>query len=120
MVSREGEEAEASEIESPFSTPPRMESIKLPSGDPLQRRLAYEARQSLGRQNADMSHDNYAQCEEVSLSNRDTLQNSTNTVLFSSDQNQIANEDRVRKNSPYLPPLPQGNLSYSILTTKVR
>ena len=120
MVSREGEEAESSEIESPFSTPPRMESIKLPSGDPLQRRLAYEARQSLGRQNVDVSHDNYAQCEDISLSNRDTLPNGANPVLLSSDQNQIANEDRVRKNSPYLPPLPQGNLRYSILTSKLR
>ena len=119
MVSREGEEAEASEIESPFSTPPRMESIKLPSGDPLQSRLAYEARQRMGRQNADVSHDNYAQCEEVSLSNKDTRQNSATTVMISSDQNQNTNAERVRKNSPFIPTLPQGNLIYSMLTRKV-
>ena len=119
MVSREGEEAEASEIESPFSTPPRMESIKLSSGDPLQIRLAYEARQRMNRQNADVSHDNFAECEEISLSNRNTSQNSATTVMISSDQNQNSTSDGVRKYSPHIPSLPQGNLKYSVSVNKV-
>ena len=110
MVSREGEEAEASEIESPFSTPPRMESIKLPSDDPLQSRLAYEARQRMDRQNGDVSHDIYTQCEEISLSNQDTRQNSASMVMISSEQNQNKNAERLRKNSPSIPPLLQGEL----------
>ena len=48
MVSREGEEAERQEVESPLSTPPRMGSIKASSSDPLQNRLYVESCQRIG------------------------------------------------------------------------
>ena len=110
MVSREGEEAECHETESPLSTPPRAGSIKVSSDDPLQNRLSIDSCQRIGRRSGEFALRNYVQV--VSLDNEDNGFGNNcvdHTVTIDTDAHQIADDsEEVHTRLPSIAQIAEG------------
>jgi hypothetical protein len=113
MVSREGEEAECHETESPLSTPPRMGSIKVSSDDPLQNRLSIESCQRIGRRSGEFALRNYDQMGSVNIEDKDFGKDSVaRTVTIDTNEHQIMDDtEEVQTRLPSIPQIDEGNLS---------
>ena len=113
MVSREGEEAECHETESPLSTPPRMGSIKIASDDPLQNRLSIESCQRIGRRSGELALRNYHQMGSVNIEDKDFGNDSVEpTVTINTTEHQITDAtEEVQTRLPSIPQIDKGNLS---------
>ena len=107
MVSREGEEAECHETESPLSTPPRMGSMQKASlDDPLQNRLSIDSCQRVGRRTGEFALRNYVQVVSVNNENKIVGKDSVeHTVTI--DTNVQTIPDNTEDLQSRLPPIPQ-------------